>query len=121
MYEIAADGRNERLEEGEYMALEMISSIQKAEAEAERTVKDAQTQARQILKDATDRSYQAGNRMEEETEREVDRLIAEGAASARQECEETLRLAEREISAMQQLCAAKMDKAVQLIVNRISE
>lgn len=103
------------------MALEMISSIQKAEEEAERTVKDAQAQARQILKEATDRSYQSGTRLEEETEREVDRMIAKGAADAQQECEETLRLAEREISAMQQLCTTKMDKAVQLIVNRIGE
>lgn len=103
------------------MALEMIHSIEKAEAKAEQMLKDAQKEARRILKDATDRSYQTGSQCEEETEREVSRIILEGENSAQSECEEILALCEREISAMRQLSSTKIDRAVQLIVNRISE
>lgn len=101
------------------MALGMIASIKKAEEKAQKIIKDAQAQAKQILKDATDRSYQIATCAEEATEQEVSSIIAGGETSAREQCSEILAVAGREASALRELCAPRMEKAVRLIVNRL--
>ncbi len=101
------------------MALDMITSIKKAESEAEKIIKDAQTEAKQILKDATDRSYRVISDAEEKTEKEMQEAVSSGAKGAEDECREILENSKRESEAMRVLCEPKMEKAISLIINKI--
>lgn len=101
------------------MALEMITSIKKAESEAEKIIKEAHADAKQILKDATDRAYRIVSDSAEKSEKEAQSAVSSGALSAEGECKEILENAKREAEALRVLCEPKIEKAVSLIINKI--
>lgn len=102
------------------MSLELIKKIKESETAADKTVADAYEKSRVLLKDATDRSYKLISSSEENTEKEVKRIIAEGEMSALPECERIKNDTKKEIEAIKLSAEKKMDSAVKFIIERMS-
>ena len=103
------------------MSLEMITAIKQEENRADELIREAQQKSKQILKDASDRAYRLLNDQEEQTETEVERIIAAGADGAAGECGEIVAEAQRNTAVIRNSAGTVMDKAEKLIINRLSE
>lgn len=103
------------------MSLEMITAIKQEENRADEMIREAQQKSKQILKDASDRAYRLLSDQEEQTEAEVEQIIAAGADGATGECGEIVSEARRNTAVIRNSAGAVMDKAVKLVINRLSE
>jgi len=104
---------------GDKVTIDLIKSINQAEAQAEEISKKSMEDARQILSDASSQSEKLLLQSLEDAEKEAKAIILEAEKQASVEIEKYNKDVSSECEAIKSTAIKKLDRAVEIIIGRI--